>query len=94
MSKKTKLIKPAILKNEIDLDCEHSMTYAKMSIHTKDQKGLMAYVMSKLDEKGIDIAMAKIQTIKRRTRNLILIEKTLYLCENKNKILGILTCAE
>ena len=94
MGKKTKLTKPVILKNEIDLDCEHSMTYAKMSIHTKDQKGLMAYVMSKLDEKGIDIAMAKIQTIKRRTRNLILIEKTLYLCENKNKILGILTCAE
>ncbi|MFK5882638.1 MAG: DUF294 nucleotidyltransferase-like domain-containing protein [Sulfurospirillum sp.] len=94
MSKKTKLIKPVILKDEIELNCEHSMTYAQMNIHTKDQKGLMAYVMSKFDEEDIDIVMAKIQTIKRRTRNLILIEKTLYLCENKNKILEGLTCAE
>ncbi len=94
MKKKTRLVKPVILRNEVDLDCEHSMTYAQMHIHTKDQKGLMAYVMSKFDEKNIDIAMAKIQTIKRKTRNLILIEKTLYLCENKNKILESLTCAE
>jgi [protein-PII] uridylyltransferase len=94
MSKKTKLIKPTILPNEIDLDCEHSMTYAQMHINTKDQKGLMAYIMNRFDEESIDIVMAKIQTIKRRTRNLILIEKTLYLCENKDKILEGLTCAE
>ena len=94
MSKKTKLVRPVIRKDEIDLDCEHSMSYAQMHIHTKDQKGLMAYVMSKFDEKDIDIAMAKIQTIKRKTRNLILIEKTLYLCENKDKILESLTCVE
>ncbi len=95
MSKKTKLIEPAIKKGEIELNCEHSMTYAQMNINTKDQKGLMAYVMSKFDEEGIDIVMAKIQTIKRRTRNLILIEKTLYLCENKNKIIEeMTTCAE
>ncbi len=94
MSKKVKLHKPTILKNEIDLDCEHSMTYAQMRINTKDQKGLMAHILSKFDEEGIDIAMAKIQTIKRRTRNLILIEKTLYLCDNKNKILEGLICAE
>ncbi len=93
MSKKTKLTKPCIKIDEIELNCEHSMTYAQMNIHTKDQKGLMAYVMSKFDEEDIDIVMAKIQTIKRRTRNLILIEKTLYLCENKNKILEGLTCA-
>ncbi|MCF6173725.1 MAG: nucleotidyltransferase, partial [Campylobacteraceae bacterium] len=94
MNKKAKLHKPLILKNEINLDCEHSMTYAQMQINTKDQKGLMAYVMSHFDEENIDIVMAKIQTIKRRTRNLILIEKTLYLCENKDKILEGLTCVE
>ncbi len=94
MSKKTKLIKPVIKMSEIELNCEHSMTYAQMNINTKDQKGLMAYVMSRFDEESIDIVMAKIQTIKRRTRNLILIEKTLYLCDNKNKILEGLTCAE
>ncbi len=94
MSRKTKLIKPMILPDDIDLDCEHSMTYAQMQINTKDQKGLMAYVMSRFDEENIDIVMAKIQTIKKRTRNLILIEKTLYLCENKNKILEGLICVE
>ena len=94
MSKKTKLIKPVIKKGEIELNCEHSMTYAQMNINTKDQKGLMAYVMSKFDEEDIDIVMAKIQTIKRRTRNLILIEKILYLCDNKEKILKGLICAE
>ncbi|NOX15033.1 MAG: protein-PII uridylyltransferase [Epsilonproteobacteria bacterium] len=94
MSKKAKLRKPIILKNEITLDCEHSITYAQMQINTKDQKGLMAYVMSRFDEENIDIVMAKIQTIKRRTRNLILIEKTLYLCENRDKILEGLTCVE
>jgi [protein-PII] uridylyltransferase len=94
MSKKTKLIKPNIKRDELKLNCEHSMTYAQMNINTKDKKGLMAYVMSRFDEEGIDIVMAKIQTIKGRTRNLILIEKTLYLCENKNKILEGLICAE
>lgn len=89
MSRKTNLIKPHILKNEITLDCEHSLSYAGMSINTKNQKGLMAYVMSRFDEKNIDISMAKIQTIKGRTRNLFLIEKTLYLCENKDKILNL-----
>ncbi len=94
MSKKTKMHKPIILQNEIELDCEHSMTYAQMRINTKDQKGLMAYVMNLFDEEGIDIVMAKIQTVKRKTRNLILIEKTLYLCENRDKILEGLICVE
>ncbi|WP_331774363.1 HD domain-containing protein [Sulfurospirillum sp. 1612] len=89
MSKTTTLTKPNILKNEIRLDCEHSLCSAGMSINTKNQKGLMAYVMSRFDEEKIDISMAKIQTIKGKTRNLFLIEKTLYLCENKDKILNL-----
>ncbi len=93
MSKKTKLIKPNILKDEIGLDCNHSMTYAGMSINTKNQRGLMAYIMTTFDEENIDISMAKIQTIKGRTRNLLLIEKTVHLCENKDTILNrIITC--
>ena len=89
MHKKAVLKKPTILKGEIDLNCEHSKSYALMHVNAKNQRGLMAYMMSMFDEYGIDIAMAKIQTIKNKTRNLILIEKTVPLCDNKEKILGI-----
>ncbi|MBV5278506.1 MAG: HD domain-containing protein [Campylobacteraceae bacterium] len=87
MSKKVTLKKPIILKGEIDIDCEHSKSYALMHINAKNQNGLMAYMMSIFDEHGIDIAMAKIQTIKNRTRNLLLIEKTVGLCKNEKNIL-------
>ena len=87
MTKKTTLKKPTILQGEIDINCEHSKSYALMHVNTKNQNGLMAYLMSIFDENGIDIAMAKIQTIKNRTRNLLLIEKTAPLCENAQKIL-------
>ncbi len=87
MSKKATLKRPTILKGEITLDCEHSKSYALMHINTKNQNGLMAYFMSIFDEHGIDIAMAKIQTIKNRTRNLLLIEKTVGLCKNEHTIL-------
>ncbi len=95
MKKKFNIKKPVIREGEISIECEHSETYAKMSINTLNQKGMMAYLMSVFDDKEIDIALAKIQTIKNRARNLILIEKTLYLCQNKEEILkGIVTCAE
>lgn len=87
MSIKNSLKKPVILRGEINLDCEHSKTYARMRINTKNQKGLMAFIVSVLDEHNIDIAMAKIQTIKNRTRNLLLIEKTALLCKNESHIL-------
>jgi [protein-PII] uridylyltransferase len=87
MSKKTQLIKPVILEKEIDLDCEHSKSYAKMTINAKNQKGMMAYMMSIFDQESIEVANAKIVTIKNRARNLILIEKKIHLCDNKQKIL-------
>lgn len=87
MSIKMRAQTPVILRGEIDLDCEHSKSYARMLINTKNQNGLMAFIMSVLDEHGIDIAMAKIQTIKNRTRNLLLIEKTALLCKNEANIL-------
>ncbi|AFL69046.1 HD domain-containing protein [Sulfurospirillum barnesii] len=87
MSKRATLKKPTILKGEITLDFEHSKSYALMQLKTKNQQGLMAYMMSIFDEYNIDIAMAKIQTIKNRTRNLLLIEKTVGLCNNKDSIL-------
>ncbi len=88
MSKKASLKKPTILPGEIDINFEHSKSYALMHVKTKNQHGLMAYMMSVFDEHGIDIAMAKIQTIKNRTRNLLLIEKTARLCDNGQNILN------
>lgn len=81
---------PKIQKGDFTLDCEHSKTYALMNLYTKDQKGLLAYVMYIFDKFGIKISTAKVQTIKNRTRNLFLIEKQGILCENKEKIMSLL----
>ena len=89
-NKKTTLKKPLILANEISLDCDHSKTYAQLTLNAKDQQGLMAYMISIFDEYGLDISSAKIQTIKNRARNLFLIEKQGDLCENKDEILKLL----
>ncbi len=90
MSRKVKYNKPCILKDEIFINCEHSESYAQMKLNTKDQKGLMAYLISVFDDIGIDIASAKIQTIKKRAINLFLLEKNGNFCKNLNKIYDII----
>lgn len=91
MKRSLKLTKPEIKKNEIMIDCEHSKTYAKMTLETKNQKGLLAYIVKIFDEMGIDIATAKIHTIKNMAKDLFLIEKNGKFCHNKDKILEALT---
>ena len=76
-----------IKEDELKVECNHSRSYASFKIHTKDQKGLLANIMSVFDDIGVDIASAKIQTIKQRTRNLILIEKNGNFCKNKERII-------
>jgi [protein-PII] uridylyltransferase len=88
--KKAQIKKPVILKNEIHLDCAHSKSLAKITLNAKDQLGLMAYIISLFDEYGIDIASAKIQTIKHRARNLFLIEKDDKVCDNAKKVIELL----
>lgn len=83
-------ITPLIKQGDFKLDCEHSKTYALMKMNTKDQKGLLAYIMYIFDKYGIKITSAKIQTIKKRTRNLFLIEKQGILCQNKGEIMNLL----
>ncbi|MGW8169724.1 MAG: [protein-PII] uridylyltransferase family protein [Sulfurovaceae bacterium] len=83
--------KPTILNSEIDIDCEHSQHYASMYLHTKNQKGLLAYIIDIFDDLGIDIASAKIHTIKNRTRDLFLIEKNGNFCHNIELIIQKLT---
>jgi len=94
MDKKIKLKKPQILKNEIKIDCEHSKTYASLHLNVKNQKGLLAFIAALFDKFGIDIATAKVHTIKNRARDLFLIEKNGNFCNNKEKIIEILTKGE
>lgn len=89
-SNKTGVSKPIILKEELSFDTNHSKDYAKLCINAKDQRGLMAYVMGVFENLGVKIASARIQTIKNRTRNLFLIEKSESTPYNENKILNLL----
>lgn len=87
MEKRIDLKKPDIKPNEITLDCEHSNTYARLSINTKDQAGLLAYIIKSFDDQSIDIATAKVHTIKNRIRDQFLIEKNSNVCHNAEKII-------
>ncbi|MBF7046608.1 nucleotidyltransferase, partial [Campylobacter volucris] len=82
-----KLKKPNIKKDELKLDMDYSKNYAKITLNTKDQKGLMAYVMSVLANYDIVLSAAKIQTIKERTRNVLILHKNENLHDYKEKIL-------
>lgn len=77
-----------IRKNEIEIDCGHSPTYARMSLDTPDQQGLMAFIIDVFDRRGIDIATAKIATVKGRASDLFLIEKNGRFCHNTGEILA------
>jgi len=90
MQKNIELAKPDIKKSEITLNCEHSNTYARLSINTHDQPGLLAYVIKAFDDMNIDIATAKVHTIKNRARDQFLIEKHENVCHNTEKIIDAL----
>jgi len=90
-TKNSPLTVPVIKKDELKIDCEHSKTYAVMNLHCKDQKGLLAYVISIFDELEIDIATAKIHTLKSRVRDMFLIEKNGKICHNVDTIIDKLT---
>jgi [protein-PII] uridylyltransferase len=82
---------PHIDPSEIQIDCDHSKTYAAMHLNCKDQKGLLAYIINIFDEMGIDIATAKIHTLKSRVRDMFLIEKHGNFCHNVETIIDKLT---
>ena len=90
-SKKSTLHLPVIQKEELEIDCEHSQSYAMMRLHTTNQKGLLAYIINMFDEMGIDIVSAKIHTIKNSVRDIFLIEKNGNFCHNTDKIIDKLT---
>ena len=85
---------PSIQKEEIEIDCDHSKTYAKMYINTKNQKGLLSYIIDLFDDIGIDIVTAKVHTLKNRARDMFLIEKNGNFCHNVDTIIEKLTGEE
>lgn len=88
MSKKLDLPKPVIKPNEITIDCEHSLHYAQLNLHTKNQRGLLAYFVQLFDEAQINIATAKIHTNKNMARDHFLIEKQSRMCDNAREIIA------
>ena len=77
-----RLPKPNINSKDITIDCEHSKEYAQMRLQTKDQKGLMAYLMNIFEYLGVDIVSSKIYTHKGNVNDLFLIEKNGNFCQN------------
>jgi len=90
MQQSIELTKPVIKADEINLNCEHSHTYARLSINARDQSGLLAYVIKTFDDMQIDIATAKVHTIRNRVRDQFLIEKHQNVCHNTEKIIDAL----
>ena len=86
-----KLKKPSINIKDIQTDCSHSKEYAMMKLDTKDQSGLLAYLIALFDRLGVDIASAKIYTHKNRVNDLFLIEKNGNFCHNIELIIKELT---
>ena len=91
MSRHTQLKDVTIHKNEITIDCEHSLTHAEISVNTQNQKGLLAYIMESFEELGINIVTAKIHSTKHKVRDSFLIGKQNDICNNVDKIYELLT---
>ena len=75
---------------EVRIDCDHSKTYAELAVHTANQRGLLAYIVSAIDALDMQIATAKIHSTKHRARDHFLIEKTPQMCDNAAKLIQLL----
>ena len=91
MTKQTPLADVTILKEEINIDCEHSLTHAELAVHTKNQKGLLSYIMSILETLQINIVTAKIHSSKYKVKDSFLMEKQNNICDNVTQIIKLLT---
>ncbi|MDD2399402.1 MAG: HD domain-containing protein [Sulfurovum sp.] len=92
--KQNTLLIPVIKKNEIQIDCSHSQMYGSMYLHCKNQKGLLAYVLDLFDTLHIEIATAKVHSLKNTVRDMFLIEKNGNFCHNIDIIIEKLTKKE
>ncbi len=80
-----------IKRDEITIDCEHSLTHAELNINTKNQIGLLAYVMDIFEKLGINIVSAKIHSTKYKVRDSFLMSKQNNICNNVEKIYKLLS---
>ncbi len=94
MQKSIPLKNIQIKPREITIDCDHSMMYANLSLKTANQRGLLAFIMQKFEELGINIASAKIHSNKKTVRDTFLMTKQNNLCDNTEKIYQALTTKE
>ena len=85
------LRKPEVHPEDLEVDCEHSQEYGMLKLRTADQPGLLAYLIALFDALGVDIASAKIHTLKGKTNDLFLIEKNGNFCHNIKVIVEKLT---
>ncbi len=90
MDREIKLQNIHLSKESIVVDLEHSMTHAEVSIHTTNQRGLLAFVMNIFEELEINVVTAKIHSSKYRVRDSFLIEKQQRVCDNIEKISELL----
>ncbi len=90
MDRETHIRKADIKKDEIIIDCEHSLNYAEISVNTKNQIGLLAYMMDCFEKLNINIVTAKIHSTKHKVKDSFLMEKQNNICDNTNKIYELL----
>jgi len=91
MKKEVKLRDVVIKRDEINIDCEHSLTHAEINVQTSNQKGLLAYIMHCFEELKINIITAKIHSSKYKAKDSFLMEKQMLICNNDEKIYQFLT---
>ncbi|MDD2905377.1 MAG: HD domain-containing protein [Sulfurimonas sp.] len=91
MQKEIKNLNITIKKEQISIDCEHSLTHAEISVQTSNQRGLLAYIMSCFEALHINIVTAKIHSGKYKVKDTFLMEKQNKICNNIDKIYTLLT---
>jgi [protein-PII] uridylyltransferase len=91
MSRHVEIKNVHITKEQINIDCEHSLTHAELSVNTTNQRGLLAYIMNSFEELNINIVTAKIHSTKNRVRDTFLMGKQNDICNNIDKIYELLT---
>ncbi|MDQ7060759.1 MAG: hypothetical protein Q9M43_06345 [Sulfurimonas sp.] len=79
-----------LTKECINIDCDHSLTHAEISVQTSNQRGLLAFIMSCFEELCINVITAKIHSSKHKVKDSFLIAKTNNLCDNTDKIYNLL----
>ena len=91
MSRQVDLKDIKIRREELNIDCEHSLTHAELSVYTSNQIGLLAYIMSCFEQLHINIVTAKIHSTKYKVRDTFLMEKQNNICNNVEEIYNLLT---